>query len=311
MKPLIRLLALASVVFAGGAAAEPVFPGASRLGIVPPPGMTVSRSFPGFEDPERGAALSLVELPPVAYDDLAKGFSPEALKGQGVTLEVREDVQLTHGPGLVIQAKLRAGDTTIRRWALITRSDKATGVVTFQFPESADAVYSEQAVRTVLMSTVIRADVPDAERLGALPFRLTRLGGFRVARVAPAGVAMLTDGPKDEIELAEQSLFLVALGAGSPPAGEREKFARNVLASTPGVKEIRVQRSEPLRLLQGQGHEIVADAKDGKTGTTLTLVQWIRFGPGGNVRMLGVSRKESWAQIFPRLREVRDGLELN
>src|SRR5688500_909312 len=44
-------------------AAEPVFPPASRIGIVPPADMMVSRRFSGFENEEKAAAINFVEMP--------------------------------------------------------------------------------------------------------------------------------------------------------------------------------------------------------------------------------------------------------
>ncbi|MCC2651810.1 MAG: hypothetical protein K0Q60_1973, partial [Microvirga sp.] len=56
-------------------AAEPVFPPASRIGIVPPQDMAVSRRFSGFENEEKAAAINLVEMPAQAYEQLVKGFT--------------------------------------------------------------------------------------------------------------------------------------------------------------------------------------------------------------------------------------------
>ena len=41
-------------------AAEPVFPPASRIGIVPPQDMAVSLRFSGFENEEKAAAINLL-----------------------------------------------------------------------------------------------------------------------------------------------------------------------------------------------------------------------------------------------------------
>jgi hypothetical protein len=54
---------------------------------------------------------------------------------------------------------------------------------------------------------------------------------------------------------------------------------------------------------------MLVGAKDTKTEADLTLVQWLRFGSGGTLRLLGAARKDQWDSIFPRLRAVRDGIE--
>jgi hypothetical protein len=40
------------------------------------------------------------------------------------------------------------------------------------------------------------------------------------------------------------------------------------------------------------------------------LVQWLRFGGGAFLRVIGVVHKEDWDQWFPRFREVRDSVDL-
>ncbi len=56
------------------------------------------------------------------------------------------------------------------------------------------------------------------------------------------------------------------------------------------------------------GYEIRAQAK-GLNGEPLSLVQWVRFGGGGFLRIVGVGRKDDWDALFTRFRAVRDGIE--
>jgi hypothetical protein len=72
---------------------------------------------------------------------------------------------------------------------------------------------------------------------------------------------------------------------------------------------MRIERSEPLRIGGQPGQEMLVEAKDARNDTALTLVQWLRFGPNGYMRMLGVARKDEWDKVFPRFRAVRDGIE--
>ena len=56
--------------------------------------------------------------------------------------------------------------------------------------------------------------------------------------------------------------------------------------------------------------EIRANAK-GPDGAPLALVQWLRFGGGGFLRIIGVVPKDDWDRLFPRFRAVRDGIDLH
>src|SRR5215469_11635151 len=92
--PFALLIAASISTLAGAGADSLTYPPGSRIGIVPPPGMHVSATFPGFEDPERGAAILMTAFPPQAYAELEKSDSSDALRRQGATLEKRETLAL-------------------------------------------------------------------------------------------------------------------------------------------------------------------------------------------------------------------------
>ena len=136
------------------------------------------------------------------------------------------------------------------------------------------------------------------------------LQGFRLVRVQAGAAAMLTEGPSDAVESSQQPLLVISLELGqAPQPTERDAFGRRLLGSVPGLKEIRIVRSEPLRMSGHPGHEVLVEAKDPKTDTDITAVQWLRFGSGGFLRVVGIARKDTWASVFPRLRAMRDGIE--
>jgi hypothetical protein len=40
-----------------------------------------------------------------------------------------------------------------------------------------------------------------------------------------------------------------------------------------------------------------------------TVVQWLRFGGGGYMQIVGIARADAWKDAYPRFRSVRDGIE--
>lgn len=305
----LAVLVAAPLVPAG--AAEPVFPPGLRLGLVPPAGMTVSKTFPGFEDAGQRVAIVLADLPREAFSELGKTFAPEVLKTQGLTEATRDDVTLKEGGGFIIRARQEANGVVLRKWALVAQIGNLTALISLQMPDAAAATYPDEVLKAALTSLVMRTRVPDEEQLGLLPYKVTSLAGFRIVRTAPTGAALFTDGPDDAVELARQPLFLIAPGPGAPEQPhERDTLARQLIGATPGIKDMKVTRSEPLRIGRQQGHEIMVEAKDGKTDTDLVVVQWLRFGQAGHVRLVGIARKDAWPKLFPRFRELRDALEL-
>jgi hypothetical protein len=293
-------------------AAEPMFPPGSRVGLVPPQGFDMGKAFAGFEDRQRSALIVISEYPAAAYPDLESHVAAEQMQKQGLVVEGREPMTLAPGPGFVVVGSQQAGGTAFRRWVLVAQTPQFTAIVSVQVPIDEKEAYPDTAVRASLATFAVRAKAPAEEQLGALPFTLRDLAGFRVARVMAGTATLLTDGPEDNLEVAEQPLVLIAAAPGAPPSqpADRDRFARGVLSETPGIKEVRLMRSEPLRVGGAPGHEILAEAKDVKSGADVMVAQWLRFGTSGHLRILALARKDGWSDIFMRVRTVRDGIDL-
>jgi hypothetical protein len=306
--PLIALLFANLAVPAR--AADAVYPAGSRVGLVPPPGMTVSSNFSGFEDRDKRVALVLAALPAAAYPEIEKSTTPESLQKQGMTLETREDVTHPLGKAFLIIGHQQIEGQRIRKWVLVVGASELTGLVTLQVPEDAQSAYPDAAIRTALMSAVVRPTVPVEEQLSMLPFRVGELAGFKVGGVIAGRAVMLTDGKPDDSKAIDTHI-LVAIAAGAPAqASDRGRFAHEVFEGVPNLKDLRISSSEPLRIGGQQGHQIMARGRDSATGDEITIVQWLRFGGSAYLHLVGVARSDGWTQAYARFRQVRDGIDL-
>jgi hypothetical protein len=307
----IALAALIALAVAPARAADPVFPINSRIGLVPPPGFVPSTKFPGFENPQGNAAIVLIELPAEAFPEIEKGFTDEALKTRGMTVETREPIDVQGARGFLITGQHVTANLKRRELVLAAPLTGVTVIVSVQIADESRAAVSEPDLREALKTVAVRAAVPDAEKLSALPYTLGELGGFRLIRGGPDGTALLTDGPEDTVAAVAQPFVVIGLAGGEMPKPEdRDTFARRVFSSVPGIKEVKILRAEPLRISNQAGYEILAEAKDASSGTEITTVQWLRFGGGGYIQMFAIARRSVWAELFPRLRAIRDGIEL-
>jgi hypothetical protein len=305
------LVALSLLHLQGAAdAAEAQYPLGSRIGLVPPPGITVSSAFPGFEDAAKNVYIRLIAMPDRAYGELEASTANEALTKQGITVEKREPFATPRGKGLLIVARQQAGDVRFHKWMLIAPIADITVLVSFEIRDEAKATYPESVIRTTLASTTVRASIPTQEQLALVPFQVGDLAGFRVVRVLPGVAVQLTDGPQDKLDAGNQPHLVISIAPGAPPdPRDRDSFARVALSNgLPPLKDVRITSSEPMRLGGQQGHEMRATGKDPDTGTEIVIVQWLRFGSSGFIRIVGLAPKQDWTKSFMRFRSVRDGI---
>ena len=298
----------------GAAAADVIFPAGSRLGLVPPPGMVPSRTFQGFEEPGTKAAILLTTLPADAYEQLAKSMVPETMKKEGIEAERREAFELPAGKGFVLTGRQTIEKERYRKWLLIASADDLTALVNVQVPEQATN-YSAEAVRAAFATLAVRAQIPEAEQLTLIPFRIGELAGFHVEDVLPGRAIVLVDPPSQSAEgagaTAKARMFISVLVGGPEEAADRDNFARVAFGQIVGIKDVHLQDSGPLRIASQPGYQTLAKAKDAGTGTDVMVVQWLRFGSGGFLRMIGIARADAWPEVFGRLRAVRDSVATN
>lgn len=304
----VALLLAASLFAASQARAEPVFPPGGRAGLEPAGELKLATTFPGFEDPEHKVAVAVLDLPGAAYEQVLQAtFSDNQ---QGLTGVKRESFAFRSGIGYLVSGQATEAGVQVRRFFLIAAPTVGerdmVAMIRVGVPAAARKVYSDDVVRKMLASLTFR-QITAEQQLSQLPFKLNDLAGFRVFQVLREGGVILTEGAGDDLR--SQPTVIVSIGPGTPASvDDRGRFARELLATAP-LKDITVQLAEPQRIGGGAGYEIRAQALAGDN-KPVSLVQWVRFGSTGYLRVVGTTPPESWNTSFPRFRAVRDGIDV-
>jgi hypothetical protein len=304
---LLSALAWLVLTMAAARAADQVFPPGARIGMTPLVGLAPAKTFTGFETEDKSVKVLIAELPAAAYGEVMTTFKTNPALPAGAK---PESLETSAGTAYytVENAKNAAG--TFRHYAMILPGGTFSGYVDVQVPENATKIYSDDAVRQMFASAVIRKEVPVDEQLALMPFKVSNLGDFKNIRALGAtGALLLADG--DETAGFEVAPFMViGLMAASPTqADDRARFADQAARAIPGMHTGHITMSEPVRIDGMAGYETRIDATSGRDDTPVTLVQWLRFGGGGAMRIIGSAPRDQWEKAFPRFRAVRDGIE--
>ena len=298
------LLAIAATTPAP--AADPVYPPGARVGMVPLVGLNPAKSFIGFETEDKGVKVVIADLPADAYKEVANAFKGNPSGVGGVK---PESIETAAGLGYYTVETAKDGATPVKRYSMIVPGIAFSGYVAVQVPENAWKIYSDDAVRQMFASAVVRKQVPSGEQLELLPFKVSELSEFKNVRtLAPGAAVILADG--DETTGFEPAPFMIigVVGQTAASPDDRSRFAAQIATTIPGVRDGRITMSEPVRIDGMPGYETRIDATSGKDNTPVTIVQWLRFGSGSALRIIGSSPRDQWAKAFPRFRAVRDGI---
>jgi hypothetical protein len=288
-------------------AADPVFPPGIRVGMVPLVGLARAKTFIGFETEDGSVKVLVAELPADAYGEVVNAFKANPNGTGGIKPET---IETSAGVAYYTVENAKTGATTVRRYSMILQGGSTfSGYIAVQVPENASKIYTDDAVRQMFASAVVRQAVPVEEQLSLLPFKVSELGDFKNVRtLAPGGAVILADG--DETTGFEPAPFVVIGVMASAPAQpeDRSRFAEQAATSIPGVRNWRITMSEPVRIDGTAGYETRLEATSGKDNTPVTVVQWLRFGGPSTLRVIGSAPRDQWASAFPRFRAVRDGI---
>lgn len=310
----IRLFAAVTLILAAmcpafrpALAADAIFPPGMRVGLTPLVGLVPAKSFVGFETEDHGVKVLMTELPAEAYGEVSNAFKANPA---GTANIKPETIETAGGVAYYTAESAKDGATTVRRYSMILPGSTFSGYIAVQVPENAGKIYTDDAVRQMFASAVTRKDVPIAEQLGLLPFKVSDLADFKNVRtLAPGAAIMVGDG--DETKGFETAPFMVIGLIGSTPAqpDDRGRFAQQTATTIPGIREARITMSEPIRIDGMAGYETRIDGTSGKENIPVTVVQWLRFGGQSTLRILGSAPRDDWTKAFPRFRAVRDGIQ--
>src|ERR1700710_1331572 len=216
-------------------AADPVYPPGIRIGIVPIEGLVVSKTFPGFETADHGVKVLIAELPPAAYAEVQNAFKTNSFPG-GANAIRPESLQTSAGEGFYTVETAKDGADTVRRFSMIVAGGTFSGYVAAQVPESAAKTFSDDAVRKMFATAVVRKEVPVEEQLGLLPFKITELSGFKTVRtLAPGAAILFADGTDETGVEASPYMVLGTIASAPTPPEARGRFAQQAAGQIPGL----------------------------------------------------------------------------
>jgi hypothetical protein len=311
MKHIRRLLAFAlfSAALSPAFAADPVYPPGLRIGMAPLVGLAPAKTFPGFETEDHSVKVLIAELPAAAYNEIKTAFKANSFPGPNPIKP--ESLQTTAGEGFYTAENAKDGDAPVRRYSMIVPGDTFSGYIAMQIPENATRIYSDDAVRQMFATAVVRKEVPVEEQLGLLPFKIAELSAFKNVRTLAPGVAILLADGDEETGIEASSFMVIGTIASAPTQPEeRGRFAQQAAGQIPGLRDARITMSEPLRIDGAPGYETRVEATSGKANTLVTVVQWLRFGSGNQaLRIIASTPRDDWSKAFPRFRAVRDGIQ--
>src|SRR3984957_16383670 len=160
----LALCVMAPLVVAAGPpwARDPVFPPGVRVGMAPLVGLVPAKAFTGFESEDQSVKGLVAELPAAAYGEVMNAFktNPAIINGAKP-----ESLETGAGTAYYTAETAKNASGTFRHYSMILPGGAFSGYVDVLVPENATKIYSDDAVRQMFATAVIRKEVPIDEQL--------------------------------------------------------------------------------------------------------------------------------------------------
>ena len=280
------------------AIAAPVFPGASGVGLEPPPEMKVAKTFDGFKVGD--ASIVITEMPAAAYDQID---ASRAMFVSRFGAKQADDVEVNGSHGFLVKGSIALGATQIRKWVLVLHGPTETAVVAAQLPDN-DQKVNEAAIDAALRTVAFRPRPGLDAQVAALPFAVGDLAGFRISATALGAALILVDGSKDVDPNQSQAHVVVTTSDGAPPKDDREAFAKAQLQAFQAVRTTAVRSTKLFQADGAQWAEVDADGTEGQSETPVAISYFLRFDTTGTMSVVCVAPRAEGAQYADRFKTV-------
>ena len=278
--------------------AAPVFPGASGVGLEPPPGLAPAKTFDGFM--AGAASIVITEMPAAAYAQI-DASRDMFVSRFGAKEATNVDVNGAHG--FLVKGGVAVGPAHFKKWVLVLDGKTETAVVTAQLPDG-DPKFSESAMDAALQTVAFRPKPGLDAQVAALPFAVGDLGGFRISATALGAALILVDGAKDNDPNQSQAHVVVTASEGTPPKADREAFAKAQLQAFQAVHTTGVKSSKVFDVDGVQWAQVDADGTEGQNETPVAISYFVRFDATGYLSIVCIAPQAEGPQMADRFKGV-------
>lgn len=277
---------------------------ASRVVIDLPEGYTPARLFTGFANEAAGVSLVMLEMPPVAYEQLAIGLTPEALAAKAISNAAAGKLNRPE-PYLYMRGEQASAQGPVAKFLMAFKNKHVTALITANVQKgSLDSGAVKAAdIEDILASATIASEAPPAREV----YRLDYLGPFRPAgKILGTTGAYTLDGKFEPTRSGERrALLLVAPSLDLRPVPDADAQAEALFAGLPGLKAVKVGGRRRIVVAGMPAVEIMGTGLDKDDGGEVSLYQVLVLPPnGGYYRLLGQVPADDAARLMPELKKI-------
>jgi len=299
-RPVIALIsALLGVL---PALAAPVRVPGTNVTLEPPAGFVAAENYPGFQSAEHQATIMVTQMPaPIA--EVMKAMNKETMATRGMTLLSSSAEKVAGLDALLLEVAQTGGGVEYLKWMLVTGDPDTTYMVVGTFPRTAG-----KEVGAVIRASVLTASLTQGpgDPYEGLLFRVEPTPVLKLSdRVS--NLLIFTEAGKKGVLGPGEPLYIVGSSIGPGASGDLQAFSKARAQQTEKITDIRIVGGREIEVGGLAAWELLADAKDEKSGIPVRFYQVIvPDGGGGYFIVQGFVATDRAVELLPEFRKLTE-----
>jgi hypothetical protein len=279
---------------------EKVLVPGTRVKLAPPAGHAPGRGFLGYQWPESGASLIVVEVPG-PYAEVAEGFGDEKkLAKNGMKLIEASDVKVGGREGRLIHLRQKSQGILFRKWLAVFGDEKRTVMLNAVFPDDLEGDLPA-ALKAALLGAEWDPSL-EVDPFAPLPWTLARPEGLSFAGNLGTALLYTEDGEVAQKVNPTSARLTISPSMGEVDVGDARTFAEKRIQKLPLFRNLEIESSSAFEAGGRKGWEIVAKARHGKEPVELLIHQVLLVGEGEYHLIVAQCARDQRDTWLPRFR---------
>lgn len=255
--------------------------------LIPPDGFELSSDFTGFESIENGASIMVNEIP-APYQQLADGFTPEALKAKGMILISKETIDWNNSKAYWLYISQTANGIMYLKQLLLFGNENKTTLANGIYPELSKNIESaiKKSILTIREGATLNSD-PEK----SVKFSIDVTGSeFKFTKNTAGTLLYSIDGMMHS----KNPTLIVGNSLSKVFPENKQSYAEERLKKMPGAEKSIIKSINKITINELNGFELIAENK--KADATELIYEVMLFD--GNDYYLIVGRTKEKRDDF-------------